>query len=121
MNSEFNINNKKLGRNMMQHAEHHKLVAPKQYGGRKHHQSIIAALNKQLTMDLLHMRRQPGALCSNNAKSCYDQIVHSFASIAMRRLGAHPGAVQCMLKTIQQAKHHIITAFGPSNISFGSG
>ena len=26
-----------------------------------------------------------------------------------------------MLKTIQQAKHHIITAFGPSESSFGSG
>ena len=121
MNSEFNINNKKLGRHMMQHAEHHNLLAPEQYGRRKHHRSVIAALNKRLTMDLLRMRRQPGALCSNDAKSCYDRIAHSFASIAMRRLGAHPGAIQCMLKTIQQAKHHIITAFGPSESSFGSG
>ena len=67
------------------------------------------------------MRRQSGALCSNNAKSCYNRIVHSFASIAMRRLGAHPPAVQSMLQTIQAAKHHIITAFGPSDTHFGSG
>ena len=69
---------------MMNHAEKHKLLAPEQYGGRKHHRSIIAALNKRLTMDLLHLRRQTGALCSNDAKSCYDRIVHSFASIVMR-------------------------------------
>ena len=56
-NSEFNINNKKLGRDMMKHAEHHNLLAPEQYGGRKHHQSIIGTLNKQLTMDLLLLER----------------------------------------------------------------
>ena len=69
---------------MMHHAEKHNLLAPKQYRGRKHHRPIIAALNKPLTMDLLRLRRQTGALCSNDAKSCYDQIVHSFASIATR-------------------------------------
>ena len=120
MNSEFNINNKKLGRDMMQHAEQHHLLAPEQYGGRKHHRSIIAALNKRLTMDLLRLRHQTGALCSNDAKSCYDHIVHSFASIAMRRLGAHPQAVTCMLSTLQQAKHHIVTAFGISDSHFTS-
>ena len=121
MNSEFNINNKKLGREMMQHAENNNVLPPEQYGGRKQHRAVIAALNKRLTMDLLRMRRQSGALCSNDAKSCYDRIVHSFASIAMRRLGAHPPAVQSMLQTIQEAKHHIITAFGPSDNHFGSG
>ena len=83
MNSEFNINNKKLGRDMMAHAEQHQLLAPEQYGGRKHHRSVIAALNKCLTMDLLRLHRQSGALCSNDAKSCYDRIVHLFALIAM--------------------------------------
>ena len=39
----------------------------------------------------------------------------------MRRLGAHPQAVRSMLQTIQEAKHHIITAFGPSTSHFGSG
>ena len=55
MNSEFNINNKKLGQDMMHNAEAHHALAPEQYGGRKHHRSVIAALNKRLTMDLLRM------------------------------------------------------------------
>ena len=53
MNSEFNINNKKLGREMMQHAEDNNALPPEQYGGRKQHRAVIAALNKRLTMDLL--------------------------------------------------------------------
>ena len=42
MNSEFNINNKKLSHDMMKNAEKHNLLAPEQYGGRKHHRSVIA-------------------------------------------------------------------------------
>ena len=56
MDSEFNINNKKLGHDMMKNTEKHQLLASEQYGGRKHHRSVIAALNKRLTMDLLRMQ-----------------------------------------------------------------
>ena len=38
----------------------------------------------------------------------------------MQRLGAHPEAVTCMLKTIQDAKHHIVTAFSISDNHLGS-
>jgi hypothetical protein len=47
MHSAFNINNKKLGRDMMSFAESCKVLAPEQFGSRKNHQSIIAALNKR--------------------------------------------------------------------------
>jgi hypothetical protein len=57
MNAEFNMNNKKLGRDMMAHAEKHKAIAREQYGSRRHHQCILAALNKRLTMDLLRQTR----------------------------------------------------------------
>jgi hypothetical protein len=53
MHASFNMNNKKMGRDMMYFAEQRKILAKEQYGSRKHHQSIIAALNKRLTMDLL--------------------------------------------------------------------
>ena len=72
MNAELNLNNKKLGRDMMARGEDLKLIAKEQFGSRKQHQSITAALNKRLTMDLLQQKRQAGALCSNDAKSCYD-------------------------------------------------
>jgi hypothetical protein len=53
MNAEFNINNKKLGREMMVNAELHGEIAREQYQSRRHHQCILAALNKRLTMDNL--------------------------------------------------------------------
>ena len=37
----------------------------------------------------------------------------------MRRIGASPTAVKSMLSTIQKAKHHIVTAFGPSTQHYG--
>jgi hypothetical protein len=52
INADLNMNNKQLGRNMIQHAKHLKVLPRKQYGSRKHLRAIIAALNKHLTMDL---------------------------------------------------------------------
>ena len=56
------MNNKKLGRDVMAFAEKHKALAPEQFGSRKNHQSVLAALNKRLTMDLLQQRRQAAGL-----------------------------------------------------------
>jgi hypothetical protein len=56
MNAEFNMNNKKLGRETMNNTEKHRTIAREQYGSRRHHCSITAALNKRLTMDVLRQR-----------------------------------------------------------------
>ena len=119
MNSELNMNNKKLGRDLMTRGEKCKLIAREQYGSRKKHQSITAALNKRLTMDLLRQRRQSGALCSNDAKSCYDRVVHSVASLSMRRLGAPIEPINSMFISLQKAAHRIRTAFGVSEKKYG--
>ena len=71
-------------------------------------------------MDLLRLRRQAGALCSNDAKSCYDRIVHNVAALAMRRQGAPKNAVNSLLLTLQKATHRIRTAFGISTKSYCS-
>ena len=119
MDAAFNMNNKQLGRDLMAHGEKLGNLAREQYGSRKHHQSCTAATNKVLTMDLLRLRRQAGALCSNDAKSCYDRIVHSVAALAMIRQGAPTPAVQSLLLTLQQAKHKIRTGFGVSLKNYG--
>jgi hypothetical protein len=71
--AQFNMNNKKSGRDVMTRAKELGAIPKEQAGSRKHHCSVLSALNKVLTMDLLHLRRQAGALCSNDAKSCYDR------------------------------------------------
>ena len=56
-------------------------------------------------------------LCSNDAKSCYDRIIHSIASIAMQRLGLPPEPITCMLLTIQEMEDIIRTGFGDSDLT----
>jgi hypothetical protein len=115
MNAEFNMNNKKLRRDVMAFAERHNALAPEQFGSRKNHESIMAALNKRLTMDLFRQKR----LCANDAKSCYDRIVHNVAVLAIRRLGMAAAPIRSMFETLQLSKHHVSTAFGISDKSYG--
>jgi hypothetical protein len=120
MHAVFNMNNKKLGRDMMKAAEASNILAPEQSGSRKHHQSNTTGLNKRLTMDILRQRRQAGALCSNDAKSCYDRIVHMIASLAMRRTGMPAEPIRSMFETLQKAAHRVTTAYGVSKQTYGT-
>ena len=56
-------------------------------------------------------------LCSNDAKSCYDRIVHLIASIAMQHLGLPPEPIKCMITTIQDMEHYIRAGFRDSEVS----
>ena len=112
--ADFNFNNKILGKLTLQVAEEKGAIAKEQYGSRKGRSSIDHALNKRLFYDIVRQSRRPAALCSNDAKSCYDRIVHTVAILAYRQLGiAHP-PMECMIKTIQNMKHHFRTAHGDS-------
>jgi len=73
---DFNELNKYVGRKMMHHAEQYGLVAGEQYGSRHSQSSITQSLNKRLTFDQIRQLKQAAIICSNDAKSCYDCIVH---------------------------------------------
>jgi hypothetical protein len=117
--ADFNQNNKLLGRSMMANAEALQQLAPEQYGSRKNLSAIEHGVNKCLSMDLFRQKRLPGGMCINDAKSCYDRIVHPVASICMRRLGVPEAPIVSMLDTIQNMQHHVRTAFGDSLITTG--
>jgi hypothetical protein len=119
MQAEFNMNNKKLGKDTMKIAEAAKIVPWDQYGSRKNMRSIMAALNKRVTMDIFRQRRQAGAICSNDAKSCYDRIVHWVLSLALRRAGLPTEPATSMLDTLQKAEHFVSSAFGRSEKAYG--
>ena len=118
--ADFNHNNQLMGRSMMRYAEANQLLAPEQYGSRKAHSAIHQCLNKVLTFDLIRQTRQPAALCSNDAKSCYDRIVHGAAGLAMQRCGVPVPLVEASLSPIQQLRHYIRTAYGDSRVSFSA-
>ena len=117
--ADYNFSNKILGLRMMKHAEDNNVLAPKQYGSRKHKTAIECALNKRLIFDLLRQTKRPAGICSCDLKSCYDRIIHYFASVTMQRAGAPPAAIESMFSTIQQLKHTVRTCHGDSTRNFG--
>jgi hypothetical protein len=84
--ADFNQNNKKLGRQMLATAEQFDAIAPEQFGSRKFLSAVDQSLNKALTFDLWRQHRTSAALCLNDAKGCYDRIVHNVASLCMQHV-----------------------------------
>jgi len=89
----------------MKNAETLNLLAEEQYGSRKHKAAVLQCLNKGLFYDLLRQGKRPAALCSNDAKSCYDRITLLAAALSLCRLGATIPSVQSMLTTIHGMNH----------------
>jgi hypothetical protein len=85
--ADFNFNNKRWG-----------LLAEEQYGSRKRLAAIDHCLNKRLTFDLIRQNKQPGVLCSNDAKGCYDRIVHSVPRFAYKDSVCLRGRYEACLK-----------------------
>jgi len=110
---------KHVGRAMMALAEKTKSLAPEQYGSRKRHKAINLAVNKALTFDILRQLKLSGAKCSNDAKSCYDLIGHTQASLSMQRVGVPKNIINCLFTTLQEAVHTVKTGFGDSKASYG--
>jgi len=54
------------------------------------------------------------ALCSNDAKSCYDCIVLIIAALCLCRLGAPKPYVQSMVSTIHSMQHHVQSTYRDS-------
>jgi hypothetical protein len=98
---------KHVGRSMMRVAEKTKSLAPEQYGSRKGHKAIDLAVNKALTFDILWQLKRAGAICSNDAKSCYDLIGHSPAALSMQRVGVPKNIINCLFTTLQEAIHKV--------------
>ena len=72
MAAQFNENNKKLGRDMMHHAEQANHIAPEQGGSRKHHASNKLGSEVGLNFDILRQKRWTAAHVGLDASQCYD-------------------------------------------------
>jgi hypothetical protein len=114
----FNMNNKRIGRDMIATAEQLNQIPWEAYGSRKRHRSIECAVNKVFTTDLARQEHRSMALCSNDAKSCYDRILHAIASICMRRVGVPKQTCMMMFGTLAKVKHYIRTTYGDSSNAY---
>ena len=114
----FNMTNKKLGREMIYHAETLGLIPQEAYGSRKSHRAIECGLNKVLTADLSRQRRSALSICSNDAVSCYDRILHSVASLCMQRLGVPQQSCHLLFGTLEHIQHFVRTTYGDSSSNY---
>ena len=93
------------------------VLALEQYGSQAGLAVNFQSLNMQIFLDMVCQRKLPVAICSINAKSCYDHIIHGFVALAALQFGVPLTAIQVMFGTIQQLRHVIHTAYGDSLIS----
>jgi hypothetical protein len=102
MNSEMQANNKKIGKTGMKNAEEHMIIPQGQHGCRKEHQAIDLAMTKRWTWDLLILQRRASGWISNDAKSCFDRIVHWVAIISLMRFGIQWNAHRSMFDNLNK-------------------
>ena len=120
MDAEYNMTNKHVGRQTLAHAEKAKAIAPDQYGSRKNHKCINCVTNKVLLNDLFRHKRIAAAWGMNDARGCYDRIVHSIAILVLMSFGVAGPIARSLIKVLQEADHHMKTGFGRSERVYGN-
>ena len=119
LEADQNMNYKQLGKDAIWHAQRTGVITEENYG-QKGHRALEVSTNQRLTADLLRQKRKAAIICSNDAKGCFDRIVHIVAYIALRRFGVGRQPILGMIKAIQEMTHHIRTAFGDSDKTYGN-
>lgn len=116
----FNMGNKRIARDMIRRAGQLGLLPAEAYGGVPGRRATTCTLNKILSLDIIRQERRIAALCSNDARSCYDRIIHTIASICMQRMGVSAEACHVIFGTLQELQHHVRTAFGERARGYGA-
>jgi hypothetical protein len=119
MDARFNHNNKLIGKKMMEYGEKYNLLAPEQFGSRKHKSAIEHATNKRFTLDIVRQSRQTAIYIANDAKSCYDRIILMVAYLTMRNFGIPETVAKSTIDSILRMKHFVRTKYGDSSTHYG--
>jgi hypothetical protein len=104
---------------MMKDGEAYEQLAWEKYGRCEGKNAIEQALNKVLSFDLIRKARMDAAMCSNDAKRCYDMIVHSIVSILMQHQNVPASTCICDFTTLQNLHHTVRTIYGDSKSGYG--
>ena len=118
LDTEFNHNNKLLGRECSKNSLKLDSLATEQFS-RPGRSAIDQCISKRCTIDHHQSRRLCFAMTSCDLAGCYDRIVHNAAALALLRIGVSHKRIASMFSTIQRMTHRIRTAFGDSNITYG--
>jgi hypothetical protein len=116
---DFNYPNKYIRHHMIKDGEAYEQLAWEQYKSREGNNAIEQALNKVLSFVLVRQAQMDAAICHNDAKSCYDRIVHSIASILMKQQNVPASARICVFTTLQNLHHTARIIYGDSKSGYG--
>jgi hypothetical protein len=116
--ADFNLILAVKWRQLLHSATDRALINHGQYGGRPGCEAQSLTLLEELKYDISYLTRRTLFNFDNDATSCYDRIVVPLASVINRKYGMHRNVVAVHARTLQQAKFHLKTAAGISEIHY---
>ncbi len=120
MEANFNAMNKEVyGVRMLDNARRYKLILEEIFS-KQNCTANDGGLAKKLFYEIACQARTPAAIASIDASNCYDWIAHAMASLIFQSFGVESTTVLAMLKTNQEMKFFLCTAYGDSKTFAGS-
>ena len=101
-----------LARRTMEVAGKVGCLADENFGGIRGRSAEQQAVNTRLVIDLALQYRKNTSIAPYDLTSCYDRFVHTFAGIAMRKLGHTKEMVVCRFSMVQELTVNLRTAHG---------
>lgn len=100
------------------HADNRNLINPGLFGGRPGCEAQSLPFLEELKYDICYVTRRTLINFDNDASSCYDRIIISLASLINRKFGLHRRVALVHALTLQQARFHLRTRTGFSDLSY---
>ena len=94
---------------MVHHAEDEYLLHPGLFGSRPARNSVDPIVLEELQLEYSRLGRRPLGKFSNDAKSCYDRILASIASLSSRHHGMSHAICLIMAHTLEEAEYRVKT------------
>ena len=118
LDTEYNQNNKKIGKRGIDNAISLNKVATEQFAI-KNTSAIDQIVSKRCTIDHYQSKRTCFSLTSSDLSGCYDRIVHTAAALALLRVGIPHSKIKSMFDSIQRMIHKTRTMYGDSVETYG--
>ena len=100
LDTEFNQNNKRIGRDGMNNAMILNKGAKEQFAF-KNSAAPEQIVSKRAVLDHSQIMQNVILLASSDLEVCYDRIIHTAASLALLRVGISHTKINSMFKSIQ--------------------
>ena len=115
MEADFNCTNKIVyGTRMMNNVRKYGFM-PDEIFSEKNRTAEEGSLSKVLFYDVVRQSRLSAGISSVDADNCYDRVSHAIAALVFCSFGVSKESACAMLKTIQEMKFFLRTAFGDSS------